>query len=282
MRYGISVPNFGGYSDPRTVAELAHEAEEAGWDGFFLWDHMLMENSWRLHIADPWVELAAIAMRTERIRLGPLVTPLARRRPWKVARETVTLDRLSSGRLILGVGLGYPPEAEFEQFGEESDARVRAAKLDEGLDILVGLWSGEPFRYEGQQYHLKETTFLPSPVQSPRIPIWVGGYWPNKAPFRRAARWDGVCPGSLNVEWDENMPLEELRATLAYIKAHRQSDTPFDVVPGGYTPDDPARAAEMLAAYEEAGATWWVESWSPRRDSLDAMRQQIRRGPPGR
>ena len=149
MRFAINVPNFGTYSDPRTAADLAREAEDAGWDGFFVWDHILGAREWQVPIADPWVLLSAVAMRTERIRLGPMVTPIPRRRPWKLARETVTLDHLSRGRLVLGVGLGFPPDAEFEQFGEDGDPRVRAAKLDEGLAVLTGLWSGQPFRLRG-------------------------------------------------------------------------------------------------------------------------------------
>lgn len=282
MRAGISVPNFSEYSDSRLVAELAHEAEDAGWDGFFLWDHLLFENKWRLPIADPWVALAAMAMRTSHIRLGPMVTPIPRRRPWKLARETVTLDHLSNGRLILGVGLGWPPVDDFARFGEESDDKVRAAKLDEGLDILTGLWSGEPFRYQGQHYHIQEeTVFLPRPVQSPRIPIWVAGFWPKKAPFRRAARWDGVFPLSLNVEWDQNIPLEEVQATRAYCLSQRATDAPFEIVVAGETPgDDPAKASAIVTPYIEAGMTWWIENVTPQRGPLDAMRQRIRQGPP--
>ncbi len=281
MQYGISIPNFGIYSNPRRLAELAHEAEESGWDGFFVWDHLLFEKKWRLEVADPWVLLSAIAMRTERVRLGPLVTPLPRRRPWKLARETVTLDHLSNGRLILGVGLGYPPQDEFEQFGEAGDDKVRAKKLDEGLDILAGLWSGEPFSYQGEYYHIgEETVFLPRPVQAPRIPVWVAGFWPKKAPFRRAARWDGVYPLSMNGEWDENIPVDDLRATVAYINSQRTSDAPFDVVAGSYTPGDPAAGAEIVAPYIEAGATWWVESITEMRGSEEEMRQRVRQGPP--
>ncbi|HEX5505888.1 MAG TPA: LLM class flavin-dependent oxidoreductase [Thermomicrobiales bacterium] len=281
MQYGISVPNFADYADPRALADLARDAEAAGWDGFFLWDHILFDTAWRLPLADPWVALAAVAASTTRVRLGPLVTPLARRRPWKVARETVTLDHLSGGRLILGVGLGYPPGAEFGQFGEETDNRVRARKLDEGLDILTGLWSGEPFAYAGEQYRLQETVFLPRPVQRPRIPIWVAGYWPNRAPFRRAARWDGVCPGSLNTSWDELMPLADLRATLAYIRAHRAGAAPYDVVVGGYTPgDDRAAGAAVVAPYAAAGVTWWIENIHGLRGPFDAMRERVRQGPP--
>ncbi len=282
MQYGISVPNFSDYSDPRVIADLAHEAEEAGWDGFFVWDHLLFENSWRLAVADPWVLLSAIALKTERVRLGPMVTPLPRRRPWKLARETVTLDRLSGGRLILGVGLGYPPRDEFEQFGEDGDEKVRAKKLDEGLDVLTGLWSGEPFSYQCEYYTIApETVFLPRPVQSPRIPIWVAGFWPKKAPFRRAARWDGVYPLSLTAEPDENLPLDELRAVVAYIKSQRAGDAPFDVLAGSSTPGDPAAGAEIVALYAEAGATWWIEGIHPMRGPFEEMRQRVRQGPPG-
>src|SRR5215470_19306464 len=159
MHYGIYLPNFGEYGDPRLLAELAHEAEAAGWEGCFLWDHI---HRWHGQepFADPWIALTAMALRTERLRLGPLVTPLARRRPWKLARETVTLDRLSGGRLTLGVGLGAPPREEFEQFGEDGDDKVRAKKLDESLEILTGLWSGEPFGYLGEYYTIApETVF---------------------------------------------------------------------------------------------------------------------------
>lgn len=282
MRAGISVPNFSEYSDPRLVAELAHEAEEAGWDGFFLWDHLLFDNNGRLPIADPWVALAAIATRTRRIRLGPMVTPVPRRRPWKLARETVTLDHLSNGRLILGVGLGWPPGDDFARFGEDGDNQVRAAKLDEGLDILTGLWSGEPFGYQGRHYQIQEgTVFLPRPVQQPRIPIWVAGMWPNKAPFRRAARWDGVFPLSLNVNWDQSIPPEEVQATLAYTQAQRGSDAPFDVLVAGETPgDDPIKASAIVRPYVAVGMTWWIENVTPQRGPLEAMRQRIRQGPP--
>src|SRR5438067_4066679 len=197
MRYGVSMPNFADYGDVHTLVELAREAEAAGWDGFFLWEHMIFWRDLRVPIVDPWVALAAIAAGTERISLGPMVTPVARRRPWKLARETVSLDHLSRGRLILGVGLGDPADADFGVFGEETDAKVRARKLDEGLNVLAGLWGGEPFSYRGEHYRVEETVFLPRPVQSPRIPVWVGGWWPHKPPLRRAARWDGVFPGKI-------------------------------------------------------------------------------------
>ncbi|HEV3012041.1 MAG TPA: LLM class flavin-dependent oxidoreductase, partial [Actinomycetota bacterium] len=178
MRYAVNVPNFEEYSDVRTVAALAADAEAAGWDGFFVWDHLAFVKAWRLRIADPWMLLTGVALATERLRLGPMVTPLARRRPWKVARETVTLDRLSGGRLVLGVGLGEPPEDEYGTFGEPTDPVVRAAMLDEGLEVLTRLWSGETVSFQGRHYRVDQVAFQPTPVQRPRIPIWVAGAWP--------------------------------------------------------------------------------------------------------
>ncbi|CAA9544090.1 MAG: putative monooxygenase [uncultured Thermomicrobiales bacterium] len=279
MRYGVCVPNFGEYFQPHILAELAYEAEEAGWDGFFVWDHMLFVNDLHLDVVDPWVALTAIAMRTSQIRLGPLVTAVARRRPWKLARETASLDHLSGGRLILGVGLGHPPEDEFAQFGEDPDAKVRAKKLDEGLDVLVGLWSGEPFNYQGEYYQIHSTTFRPRPIQLPRIPVWVAGYLPHKAPFRRAARWDGVCPGGW---WDDTpMTPDDLRALLGEIRGFRTSDGPFDVTYSGVTPgNDRSRASAIVAPWAAAGITWWIEGFSPQRGTLVETRARVRQGPP--
>src|SRR5262249_11423353 len=191
MQYGIHRPPFGPYGDARVLAELAAEAEKAGWDGFFLWDDITTAPP--IPVGDTWVALTAIALGTKRLRLGPLVTPLPRRRPWKVARETVSLDHLSHGRLILGVGSGGSPD-EFDDLGEEVSAKARAAMLDEGLEVLAGLWSAAPLHFEGTHYHVHGAQFLPRPLQTPRIPVWVAGGWPHTAPFRRASRWDGVFP----------------------------------------------------------------------------------------
>jgi alkanesulfonate monooxygenase SsuD/methylene tetrahydromethanopterin reductase-like flavin-dependent oxidoreductase (luciferase family) len=207
-----------------------------------------------------------------------MVTPLPRRRPWKLAREAASLDHLSNGRLILGMGIGDSPE-EFSRFGEEADPRVRARMLDEGLEVLTGLWSGEPFSHHGEHYRIDEALLLPRPVQQPRIPIWVGGTWPRKPPFRRAARWDGVFPSSQH----GNLTLDELREMRAYIQAHRTTDEPFDVMVGGDVPfDDPARARAILAEYAEAGVSWWVEGIGEWRGDIDAMAAFIKGGPPGR
>jgi alkanesulfonate monooxygenase SsuD/methylene tetrahydromethanopterin reductase-like flavin-dependent oxidoreductase (luciferase family) len=281
MRYAVNVPNFEDYSDVRTVAALAADAEAAGWDGFFVWDHLTFVKAWKLRIADPWLLLAGVALATERLRLGPMVTPLPRRRPWKVARETVTLDRLSGGRLVLGVGLGEPPEDEYGSFGEPADPVVRAAMLDEGLEVLTRLWSGGTVSFQGRHYRVDEVAFQPTPVQRPRIPIWVAGAWPRRGPLRRAARFDGSVPLKLD-PGGELVPLDgdDLRGLLEVVRGHRSSTEPFDVAVGGITPDDPAAARDLLTPLAEAGMTWWQESVDPRQGDLDHWRRKVRRGPP--
>jgi probable F420-dependent oxidoreductase len=281
VKFAVDAPNFGEYSDPRTLASLAREAEDAGWDGFFVWDHVVLDREGRPPIADPWVALAAIATSTQRIRLGPMITALSRRRPWQVARQAVTLDHLSDGRLTLGVGLGHPPEADFEPFGEETDDRTRAHRLDEALDVVAGLWTGDPFSFEGEHFRVSDVAFLPKPVQSPRIPIWVAGVWPGKAPFRRAARWDGAYPFKIGAAgYPESLTPDDLRDLRACIAEQRTSGEPFDVTVGGYTPADRAPAADIVAPLAEAGATWWTEAINPWRGPLDGLRERVRAGPP--
>ena len=287
MRFGIGLPAFADFSDPRRLAELAQQAEMAGWDGFFIWDAMFFDPTFH-PIADPWVSLAAVSMQTQRLQIGTLVTPIARRRPWKLARETVSVDRLSNGRLILGVGLGDPVQWDFGFFDEVTDPKIRARRLDEGLDILTGLWSGQPFRYQGEQFNVKEVTFCPTPVQSPRIPIWVGGWWPNKPPLRRAARWDGVCP----IKWGGSITPVEWRELLAYVQQYRTSTAPLDAVHSGATPgDNPAEDAAIVEPYADAGVTWWIEPVDPWRfgwsyevpwppEATVLMRERIQQGPP--
>jgi alkanesulfonate monooxygenase SsuD/methylene tetrahydromethanopterin reductase-like flavin-dependent oxidoreductase (luciferase family) len=282
VRYAINLPNFEVFADPRTVAGLARDAEAAGWDGVFVWDHLTFVKAWRLAIADPWIVLAAVALATERVRLGTMVTPLPRRRPWKLARETVTLDRLSGGRLVLGVGLGSPAEDEYGSFGEPVNAATRAAMLDEGLELLTRLWSGEPVTFHGGHYTVEDVTFLPTPLQSPRIPIWVAGTWPAAGPVRRAARFDGIAPLKPGPDGElQDLTADDVRALLATVREHRAGDGPFDVLVGGETPgDDPAAARERLEPLAEAGMTWWQEVLTPRRGDLDALRARVRLGPP--
>ncbi len=266
MRFGLLVQMTGVLGYPQPLARLARAAEAAGWDGFFIWDVFGGDSTAPSPVVDPWIALAAIAATTERIRFGPMVTPLPRRRPWKLAREAASLDHRSGGRLILGVSIGTPPE-EFARFGEEVDPKGRAEMLDEGLEVLTGLWSGAPFAFHGRHYHIDEATLLPRPVQQPRIPIWVGGTWPRTPSFRRAARWDGVVPGSLH----GNLTLDEIRAMVSFIHSQRPSGVPIDVMVGGDAPfDTPERARAILAEYAAAGVTWWMEGIGEWRGDGDA------------
>lgn len=237
-------------------------------------------------MADPWVALAAVAMRTSRIRIGTTVTPLPRRRPWKLAREATTLDHLSGGRLTLGVGIGGGAD-EWERLGEQPSLRERGAMLDEALEVLRGLWSGEPFSFDGRFYHVRDAHFLPRPLQQPGIPVWVGGFWPNKAPFRRAARWDGVFP--LFDADDEAGELAQLGELAAFLARQPQRTPAPDLVCMGFTPGAaPAEAAQIVARRAALGATWWLECIAPFRMGvgfdepwpLDALRERVRQGPP--
>lgn len=283
MFYGVHVQNSGEFGDPRLLGVMAREAELAGWDGFFIWDHIAYSLGRTAPMADPVVTLAVVAAQTERIRFGALVTPLARRRPWKVARETVSLDILSGGRLILGAGLGEPVDVEFARFGEDADARVRAGKLDESLAIVSGLWSGEPFSYVGAHYRVEEVTFLPPPLQTPRVPVWIAGEWPNKPPFRRAARWDGIFPSKRGVKVDEMMTPGDLDEIVRFIRQERTSDTSFAVALGGYTPaHDRSGAVAIVEPYVEVGLTWWLEGINSLKLSLLEARERVRQGPPAR
>jgi alkanesulfonate monooxygenase SsuD/methylene tetrahydromethanopterin reductase-like flavin-dependent oxidoreductase (luciferase family) len=271
MKYGFVLP----LGDARIAAELGYEAEAAGWDGFFVWDAV-----WGI---DPWISLAAVAMRTERIKLGTMLTPVSRRRPWKLASETTTLDNLSNGRVILAVGLGAP-DTGFAEFGEETDRKVRAELLDEGLDILTGLWRGQPFNYSGKHYRIRETTFLPPPppVQSPRIPIWVVGAWPRPKSMQRVLRYDGLLPNKLNPDASQGtVTPDDIRDMKAYIGEHRTETTPFDIVMEGETPgDDPQRAAAIVHPFVAAGITWWLDSMWNEQKAIEPVRRRIRQGPP--
>lgn len=284
MQYALSLPPFGDFSDPHFLMDAARRAEAAGWDGFFVWDHVFWDPSFHPNL-DAWVGLAAVATVTTRMRIGTMLTPLPRRRPWIVARQTTTLDRLCNGRLTLGVGIGSPEQWDYGFFHEDTDAKRRAQKLDEALDILTGLWRGQPFRYDGQQYQVEEVTFQPTPVQTPRIPIWVGGFWPHKPPARRAARWDGCY-----LIKEGGMEPEDFREAVAYIKQYRTTDAPFDVAGGNTLPDDPDAARARVQAYADAGVNWWMEPvdpwsmganieapWQP--DYTRKMIDRIERGP---
>ena len=268
MRYCLNLPIGGEAADPRTLAGFAAAAEGAGWDAVFVEDYIVYQNHQDWPAYDPWVVLAAMAAATSQIRLGTMVTPLARRRPWKLARETVTLDHLSQGRLTLCAGSGDPADLSYAAFGEQTRTSARASLLDEALDVLTGLWSGQPFRYDGQHFQVTEVTLLPRPVQQPRIPVWIGGAFPNPGPMRRAARWDGAClypaagPGS-SEDTEDPITAGHVAAIRSFAEARRPGQGPFDIVAGGpQRGPDPGRTRELIRQCAQAGATWFSE-WIP-------------------
>lgn len=283
MRYGICVPNLGEFADPRQVAALARRAEDAGWDGFFVWDHVVFPHGDVVHeVADPWVLLTVVALATERIRFGPLVTAVARRRPGVLARQTTSLDRLSGGRLVFGAGLGFTLPAEFGTWGEPVRPREVAQRLDEGLEVLAGLWSGERVDFHGEQLTAADVTFRPTPLQRPRPPVWIGCNWPNRLPLRRAARWDGVVPMVFSPEDGSWRPTAAVVTEIvAAVGAERTGTGRFDVVITGRTPPDgPAAARDTVGPIAAAGATWWLEGFRPQAGEYDAALRRIEAGPP--
>jgi len=273
MRYGIDIAPLGGLAEPARIVELARAAEDAGWEALFVWDHLAFV--WGVPCPDPWVVLAAVAQATQRIRLGTAVTPLARRRPQVVAAQVATLDRLSGGRVILGAGLGGV-EVEFTAFGDDGDARVRAAKTDEALRVITALWSGETVTHHGRHYRVEGVRLAPPPVQRPRVPIWIGGDSP--AAHRRAARWDGWIVGGDNEEGEMAVPAGELAAAISsLVPADRAAAEGFDVAMTGVStgPDD-----KVFEAYQQAGVTWWLEHLHERRGTFDQLMARIEAGAP--
>lgn len=285
MRCAVVVPNFGDFADPRLLADLARRAEEAGWDGLFVWDHVTHHKELRRRIADPWVLLTAAALATSRIRLGTMVTAVARRRPSKLAREVTTLDRLTGGRMVLGAGLGSPVQDEFGSFGEPTDLKVLAARLDESLTALDLLWSGEPVTFRGQHVTVDDVAFQPTPVQRPRVPIWVAGEWPARPPMRRAARWDGAVPllvpaGGGPVRQPDAATVREIQDFLTGCRAAAGRDSePFDLVLWGTSPAGPA-ASDLMGPLAEAGATWWAEALWDDPSAAGPVLYRTDQGPP--
>ncbi len=273
MKYGFVLP----YGDAQTAAELAYEAEQSGWDGFFVWEPV-----WGI---DAWISLTAAAMKTSKIRLGTMLSPISRMRPWKLASETATLDNLSKGRVTLSIGLGAI-DTGFKEFGEETRRVKRAELLDESLDILTGLWNGQPFNYSGKHFTVKETSFFPppSPLQEPRIPIWVVGAWPKKKSMRRVLKYDGIIPTKMGSGKHVKVEPEDIRLIKIWIEEHRSDDTPFDIIVEGTTPgDSPDEWKNIIVPYYEAGATWWIESmWGSQNEEnlRELLLERIHQGPP--
>lgn len=270
MRFAVNVPPF---VEADAIVDLAVTAERAGWDAVLLWDHVVIDPAGAA-IVDPWVTLGAIAARTQRIRLGTCVTPLARRRVQVVARETVTLDRLSAGRLVLGVGLGFPP-VDYTAFGEDADLRVVAQRLDESLVVLDALWSGETVEHHGRHLEVGPVRFLPRPAQLPRPPVWVAAMLPARGGVRRAARWDGIVPMTAGPDGIGFLDPDGVAALCAEIRELRGSLDGFDVVVNAGPP--PIAAVDDFA---RAGATWWLASIGEFPGWFDELREIVVAGPP--
>src|ERR1041384_627868 len=276
MQYGFVVDGW----DIRTIGDLTEETENAGWDGLFISDAIAVsaEGFPDFDFFAPWVGLAVMATRSERLRIGTMITAVPRRRPWKLARETLSIDHLSKGRLILGVGLGAAEhDGGFSKVGEPMDLKVRAQRLDEGLEVLTGLWRGKPFSFSGEHYRVDEMTMLPATVQSPRIPIWVPGVWQKPKSMARALEWDGIIPQKYKSM--SRMTAAEIRELKLYVDTHRQQAGPFDIIAGGETQGtNRASAIKKVRPYIRAGATWWLESkWT---FSSDEVLERIKQGPP--
>ncbi len=260
MRFGLFIPPFGELSDPDRIANLAVVAEEAGWSGFFLWDHVLSAPG--VAVADAWTAMAAVATATQAIRFGALVTPLSRRRPWTLARQVAALDRLSGGRLVIGVGLGDDGWKEFSSFGEATQPRERGVLLDESLEVLRRLLAGRDVAFDGARLAVHTTPFLPRPVQDP-VPVWVGCRWPNRAPLARAARMEGcfpIFPGGDEVALSDPADLAAAHAELGRLGAPAGHDLVIRCALRGLGPDGRASA---LDAAESCGVTWLLEGFRP-------------------
>lgn len=271
MQHGIVLTT----GDARTTVDLGVEAEAAGWDGVFTWDAIAIGG---MEIHDPWALLAAIAVRTERIRLGAMVFAPTRRRPWKLAKEAVTIDHLSDGRLVLPFGLGAVDDLAFANVGEIVDTRARAQRLDETLAILDGFATGEPFAFDGEHYGFGPMALLPRPVQRPRIPVWVVGAWPHERSMRRAALWDGIVVQGPGADGTPSSNPPDLPAIVDWVRQARAEAGlagPYDVIVSGSTA--PGEVASLDAA-AEAGATWWIEAdWTGA--TVDSLRGRVAAGP---
>jgi alkanesulfonate monooxygenase SsuD/methylene tetrahydromethanopterin reductase-like flavin-dependent oxidoreductase (luciferase family) len=261
VRFVVSIPPF---TDPNVVVGLAVDAEAAGWDGVFLWDHIQWDTHVSPDVHDPWTVLAAIAVRTERVRLGTSITPLARRRPWVLAKQIITLDHLSGGRSVLGVGLGEPPDADFGAFGDEPDRVARGAILDDGLAVLDGLMRGDAVSHHGPHFNV-EAQLRPRPVQSPRPRIFVAGVYPHRKPLARALKWDGFFP----ISYPELMTPEQIKTYLDPVQRPDNWDVYATLTPG-----------HSVADFEAAGVTWLVEGVWPLGDWVPEIAERIRSGPP--
>jgi alkanesulfonate monooxygenase SsuD/methylene tetrahydromethanopterin reductase-like flavin-dependent oxidoreductase (luciferase family) len=277
MRFAVFLPPFAEFAEPQRVVQLAQQTEEAGWDGLFLWDHMLAFPG--MAVADPWVVMAAVAAVTQRIRLGALVTPLPRRRPWVLSRQMASLDRLSQGRLIGGFGLGDDGWSEYSAFGEAVDPVIRGQMLDESLELLQRFLTGEPVNHDGAHYTVHAPPLLPAPLQSP-LPLWGAVRWPNQKPLARIAKFQGCfpifhTPGALPPP--DPADIETLHSALL----ERGAASDIDIaVRCTLSAETAASVPATVASLEHSGVTWMLEAIAPG-TPVDAVTRIVERGPPG-
>lgn len=276
MNHGVVLPNCRGVDDSELLIELGIAAEESGWDGVFLGDHLFFPVEAEspdqfLPVFDPWVTLSALAVETDTLTLGSWVTPVPRRQPWQLARDLATLDHLSDGRVVLGVGLGTQPD--YARFGGTYDQRTLGRELDEALEVISGLWSGEPFAYDGEFYSVDETVLPPQPVQQPRIPIVAGGRWPNERPIRRGAEWDGIMP--IGPSFPMQFTRDELVDMLEYY--HEVADQPGEIFLQKDLPNTFDGFRDVCSRYD---VTWLLTSTIDVGADYDRYMERIRRGPP--
>lgn len=295
LHYGVALPNWVVEGDAERLVECAVTAEAAGWDAVFLADHLIfpplgpdetLDQEEYSDFPDPWITAAGIATRTDDIRIMSWITPVPRRQPWQLARNLATLDRLSDGRMMLGTGLGNP--SDYTRFGRSWNPKQLGRKYDEALDVITGLWSGEPFSYDGEFYTIEEAVMGPTPVQEPRIPIIAGGLWPNKKPVQRGARWDGIVPhyrgdgilpedgGGFLPSPDESLaPENEVEELLDYYHAH--TDELGEIV---LPLDPPHRSPEWVQWCKDRGATWLYARPKDDAGEWHLTKDWIRQGPP--
>ncbi len=276
MKFGFVFPRANVFE----AIKFAKTAEETGWDAFFVWEPT--------YGIDAWVTLAAIAVETKKIRLGTLLSPPSRMRPWKLASEVITLDILSHGRITLSVGLGAI-DTGFEELGEKTDLKTRAELLDESLDIMDGLWTRDMSNYKGKHYNIKNlfrSDFFkrhppPQPIQNPHIPIWVVGAWPYEKSMKRAIQYEGIIPTIKNKQGQfEDITPEHIIEIKAYVQENRSKKAPFDIIVEGKSPgDDSKESMSIIKPFAEAGATWWIESdWTT--NNLEELIKRVKYGPP--
>jgi alkanesulfonate monooxygenase SsuD/methylene tetrahydromethanopterin reductase-like flavin-dependent oxidoreductase (luciferase family) len=273
MKFGLFLANFDDHAQADVLMNFGIAADQAGWDGVFLADHLHYQN--KMKFIDPWIMLAGLASRTKNVKLGTWVAAVPRRQPWQLARDLASLDQLSNGRIILGAGLGTPPE-DYTAFGMEYDPKQLAKRFDESLDILDGLWSERRFSYDGDIYKISDVDLYPKPMQQPRIPILIAGRWPAKNPIERGARWDGIMPISQN--WPKPFSLDEIKSCVEFYQSCRETNAPGDVVV--MHSDDSPPLDEFIPFCQEIGVTWILFGLWPQAASIEEYMERIKQGPP--